>query len=100
MSSQDNSFAEFLDDYFAESGEHLASMRRHLLAMEGFTGRDQTDSGAAGVVDELLRALHSLKGLSAMVGIHEAEQAAHAMEGALRKLKQAGTGPTESTMEA
>jgi two-component system chemotaxis sensor kinase CheA len=96
MSSEDNSFTEFLDDYFAESEEHLGSIRRHLLVMEAYVGGDHIDPV---VVDELLRALHSLKGLSAMVGIHEAEQVAHAMEGTLRDLKKAGTGPTEDAME-
>jgi len=97
MSSEDNSFTEFLDDYFAESEEHLGSLRRHLLVMEGFVNRNHINPD---VVDELLRALHSLKGLSAMAGIHEAEQVAHAMEDSLRDMKQTGKGPTESAMEA
>jgi two-component system chemotaxis sensor kinase CheA len=97
MSSEDNSFTEFLDDYFAESEEHLGSIRRHLLVMERFVNGNRIDPD---VVDELLRAFHSLKGLSAMVGIHEVEQVAHAMEDAFRDLEQAGTGPTEGDMEA
>jgi two-component system, chemotaxis family, sensor kinase CheA len=97
MTSQDNSFSEFLDDYFAESEEHLGSIRRHLLVMEGFVNRDRIDPH---VVGELFRALHSLKGLSGMVGVHEAEQVVHAMEDALRDVKRAGAGPTERVMEA
>jgi two-component system chemotaxis sensor kinase CheA len=92
-----NERTEFLDDYFAECEEHLASIRRHLLAMESFVNGNRTDSG---VVDELLRAFHSLKGLSAMAGIHEAEEAAHAMEDALRDLQHTRTGPTEGALEA
>jgi len=97
MTSKDNSFSEFLDDYFAESEEHLGSMRRHLLMMEGAVNRDRVDPH---VVAELFRAMHSLKGLSGMVGVHEAEQVIHAMEGALRDVKRTGAGPTESAMEA
>jgi two-component system chemotaxis sensor kinase CheA len=97
MSSEDNSVTEFLDDYFLESEEHLGSIRRNLLVMEAFANRNHIDPG---VVDELLGALHSIKGLSAMVGVHEAEQVAHAMEHSLRRVKLAGTGPTEDTMEA
>src|SRR5438552_12690398 len=97
MSSEDNSATEFLDDYFLESEEHLGSIRRNLLVMEAFANRNRIDPG---VVDELLGALHSLKGLSAMVGFHEAEQVAHAMEDSLRNMKLAGTGPTEGVMEA
>jgi len=97
MSSEDNSLTEFLDDYFAECEEHLGSIKRHLLVMEVFVNRNHIDPA---VVDDLLRAFHSLKGLSAMVGLHEAEQVAHAMEDALRDLKHAATGPTEGAMEA
>ena len=97
MISEDNPVFEFLDDYFAESEEHLGSIRRHLLAMEGFVNRDHIDPH---VIDELFRAFHSLKGLSGMVGVHEAEQVIHAMESALRDVKRAGAGPTESAMEA
>src|SRR5438552_17282937 len=97
MSSEDNSATEFLDDYFAESEEHLGSIRRHLLVMEAFANRNRIDPD---VVDELLCALHSLKGLSAMVGVHEAEQVAHAMEDSLRDMKLAGTRPTDVAMEA
>ena len=97
MTSQDSSFSEFLDDYFAESEEHLGSIRRHLLVMEGFVNSDRIDPH---VVGELFRALHSLKGLSGMVGVHEAEQVVHAMEDALRDVKRAGAGPTERVMEA
>jgi len=112
MSPEDNSLTEFLDDYFAECEEHLGAIHRHLLVMESFVDRSRIDfldgaiSGSHSqplipeVVDELLRAFHSLKGLSAMAGIHEAEQVAHAMEDALRDLKQNGTGPTEAVMEA
>src|SRR5437762_12374627 len=98
MSSEDNSAREFLDDYFLESEEHLGSIRRNLLVMEAFADRNRIDPG---VVDELLGALHSLKGLSAMAGVHEAEQVAHAMEDSLRRVKLlAGIGPTEGVMEA
>lgn len=97
MTSQDNPFSEFLDDYFTESEEHLVSIRRHLLLMERFVNHDRID---ASVVDELFRALHSLKGLSGMVGVHEAEHVVHAMEGVLRDVRRAGAGPTESAMAA
>jgi len=97
MSSEDNSYTEFLDDYFAESEEHLGSLHRHLLVLERFVNRDRID---ADVVDGLLFALHSLKGLSAMAGVHKAEQVAHAMEDSLRDIRQGGKGPTEDAMEA
>src|SRR5437870_2275186 len=97
MGPDDNSLTEFLDDYFAECEEHLGSIHRRLLVMEGFVNWNRMDRE---VVDELLHAFHSLKGLCAMVGIHEAEQVAHAMEATLRDLKQTGTGPTKGMIEA
>jgi len=100
VKTEDVSFTEFLDDYFSESEEHLGSIRRYLLVMEGFVNSVPMDPGVPDAMNELLHALHSIKGLSAMVGIREAEQAAHDMEVSLRDMKQAGTGPTDALIEA
>jgi two-component system chemotaxis sensor kinase CheA len=83
--SNDSFFAEFLDDYFAESEEHLADLRRGLLALERFVHQPQISSP---LLDELFRSFHSLKGISGMVGVREAEQLAHQMESYLRALRQ------------
>ena len=72
-----------LPEYVAECDEHLSAARRTLLDLEADParlGRDQLDA--------LFRAFHSLKGLSGMVGVREAEQLAHHLEtylGAVRK---------------
>jgi two-component system, chemotaxis family, sensor kinase CheA len=83
-------------EYFTECEEHLDWIHRHLIMMEGFTNRNLIDLN---IVDELLRAFHSVKGLSAIASVHAAKQAAHAMEEVIRDLKQAGTGPTDIAME-
>ncbi len=86
MDSQSGFFsAEFLDDYFAECDEHLVTVRRGVLALEPAVSGGPFP---AGVLDELLRALHTIKGLSGMVGFGEAEQLAHHMESLLKKLRQ------------
>lgn len=73
----ENRFAEqFIEDYFAESEEHLANVRRALLELDTHVGQ----LAPANVVQSLARALHTLKGLSGMVGLSVAEQVAHAME--------------------
>jgi len=77
-------FAQFLDDYFAECDEHLTLVRRHLLALEEQAGRPGLDRP---LLDELFRSFHTLKGISGMVGLGEAEQLAHHMEGYLRVLR-------------
>ncbi|MFP5260944.1 MAG: chemotaxis protein CheA [Blastocatellia bacterium] len=94
--SDDSFFAEFLDDYFAESEEHLTILRRNLLALERFVGRPAIERG---LLDETFRSFHSLKGISGMVGVREAEQLAHEMESYLRALRQDQTMLTEEGMD-
>jgi two-component system chemotaxis sensor kinase CheA len=83
-------FAQFLDDYFAECDEHLTLVRRHLLALEEQLGRPDVDPS---LLDELFRSFHTLKGISAMVDLSEAEQLAHHMESYLRALRQKEARP-------
>ena len=74
-------FDEFIDEYYAECDEHLAAIRRILLAAE------ELPSGATANpawVHDLQRSLHTLKGLSGMVGLVDAERVAHALEDVLR----------------
>jgi two-component system chemotaxis sensor kinase CheA len=73
--------AAFMDDYFAECDEHLATVRRRLLRAEA--GEPLSSQS----VEELFRAMHSIKGLSGMVELHDAEVVAHHMESYLRVLR-------------
>jgi len=85
-SENDNKFfEEFLDDYFAECDEHLTAVRRNLLALEPFVLKPNPGRS---LLEQLFRSFHSLKGISAMVGVREAEQLAHSMESYLRVLRQ------------
>src|SRR6185436_16476210 len=89
-------FDQFLDDYFSEAEEHLTAAKTHLLSLEkadASTGVDQN------VLDELLRSFHSLKGLSAMVGLDEATQLSHRIEDYLRELKEPSAVPTADGLE-
>ena len=90
-------FDEFLDDYFAESEEHLTVVRRNLLALEPLVNQPAVEKS---LLDELLRSFHSLKGLSGMVGVKEAEQLAHYMESYLRDLRSQQVVLTSSGMDA
>src|ERR1051325_7882653 len=94
--ADDDFFAEFLDDYFAESEEHLTVLRRGLLALERFVNKPQINRP---LLDELFRSFHSLKGISGMVGVREAEQLAHEMESYLRALRQDQAALTEEGMD-
>ena len=71
------SFSDFLDDYYAECDEHLMGARRLLLALETSIGRGTVNHG---VLDELFRHFHSLKGLSGMVELRAAELPVSALE--------------------
>lgn len=76
-------FANDLPEYAAECDEHLTAARRTLLAVEADPAHI-----SRGQIDDLFRAFHSLKGLSGMVGVREAEHLAHHLEtylGAVRK---------------
>lgn len=70
-------FSEFLTDYFVECDEHLATARQSLLTLEPTLLDSTLDQE---LLDGLFRSFHSLKGLSAMVGFHDAEQLAHHLE--------------------
>ena len=82
-------FDQFIEDYYSECDEHLATARRVLLALES----SATDGSPAPPLHELLRSLHTLKGLSGMVGDVCAEQVAHALEDAVRGVERAGGSP-------
>jgi len=80
-------FDQFIEDYFAECDEHLATARRALLALEG----NAATPPAPDILRELFRSLHTLKGLSGMVGDGCAERVAHALEEGLRSSERTGT---------
>jgi len=86
MTERDPQFeSSFMDDYFAEADEHLLAVRRCLLMLdEGVQGLNVS----ATVLEELFRSCHSLKGISAMVELREAEVLAHHMESCLRAIRQ------------
>ena len=75
--------AAFIDDYFAECDEHLTTIRRHLAEANPALAQGLP----ADTVEELFRAFHSIKGLSGMVELRDAELLAHHMESYLRLLR-------------
>jgi two-component system chemotaxis sensor kinase CheA len=81
-------FDQFLNDYFAESEEHLSSARNRMLSLEASGVNKPVETN---LLDDLLRDFHSLKGLSAMVGLEEATQLAHHIEDYLKELKRPDT---------
>jgi two-component system chemotaxis sensor kinase CheA len=89
-------FGALMDDFFAEADEHLASLRRLLMELE-------EDPAASPFAEEkvrgVFRALHTLKGLSGMVGYAEAEGVAHALEDWLHAAVPDGIVPPGASLE-
>jgi two-component system chemotaxis sensor kinase CheA len=78
---------EFRSAYLAEADEHLGIANAKLLAIEEALKRGENDPRA---VRDLFRALHTIKGLSAMIGVEPVVAIAHRMETVLRASDRAG----------
>lgn len=89
-------FGGLMDDYFAECDEHLTNLRRLLMELE-------QDDAPRPFVEErvrgVFRALHTLKGLSGMVGFAESEAVAHALEDWLRGAAPDGFVPPGASID-
>jgi two-component system, chemotaxis family, sensor kinase CheA len=97
MSEDPNEFiTPFMEDYFAEAEEHLTAVRRSLLTLEPAVGGDPP----VAAVEELFRSFHSMKGISAMVELREAEQLAHEMESCLGSIRDRQFALSASSFEA
>ena len=72
---------EFVAGYLAEAEEHLLAANQQLLAVEAALHKNEAHPRA---VRDLFRALHTLKGLSAMIGVDPVVDIAHEMEAVLR----------------
>jgi two-component system chemotaxis sensor kinase CheA len=88
--------ADFLPAYLTEVEELLSAANAQLLALE--TAARQR-SASPRTVRELFRALHTIKGLSAMVDVEPIVSIAHWMETALRHADQAGGRLPEASIE-
>jgi two-component system, chemotaxis family, sensor kinase CheA len=78
---------EFVVAYLNEAAEHLVTANTQLLALEASAARSEQNPRA---LRETFRALHTLKGLSAMVGVEPVVAIAHRMESFLRQFERAG----------
>lgn len=79
---------ELLSEFYSEADEHLNTIRDTLVTLESSVGRVQVDQSP---VEKLFRSFHSFKGISAIVGLKQAEALSHAAEDRLRDLARGGT---------
>lgn len=78
---------EFRGAFVAEAQEHLSGAQALLLAIEVAA---RAGRSAPRELRDLMRLLHTVKGLAAMVGVEPIVQLAHAMESTVRAAEQAG----------
>lgn len=78
---------EFIAAYLAEAEEHLGIANAQLLSIESAQRNGDSNPRA---VRETFRSLHTLKGLSAMVGVEPIVAIAHRMETFLRDFDRSG----------
>lgn len=88
---------EFRAAYLAEVDEHLGGVNAGLLAVEV---ANRAGRASPRELRELMRLLHTIKGLSAMVGIEPIVGVAHRMETVLRSADRAGGVLGERALEA
>jgi two-component system chemotaxis sensor kinase CheA len=85
MAANDAFFEGFLDDYFAESEDHLTAAADALLKLDAALGHPAIERA---LIDDLFRYFHTLKAISAMVELRPAEQLAHHLEHYLRAIRE------------
>ncbi len=72
---------QYLDLFLEEALEHLQNLNQSLLALENNPER-------LDLLDEIFRAAHTLKGMSATMGFDTIAQLTHQMENLLEKLRE------------
>jgi two-component system chemotaxis sensor kinase CheA len=88
---------EFIAAYLVEAEEHLTVANTQLLAIESAQRSGETNPRA---VRETFRSLHTIKGLSAMVGIEPVVAIAHRMENFLRDSDRSGGALPQTAIDA
>ena len=78
---------EFVAGFLAEADEHLTTVNQRLLDVDEAAKKGEAHPRA---VRDLFRALHTIKGLAAMVGVEPVVELAHEMETILRTADRGG----------
>jgi chemotaxis protein histidine kinase CheA len=74
-----------------EASEHVSTLNEGVLALER--------GARAGALDAMFRSAHSLKGSARMLGFHEAERIAHALEDRLAVLRSGSENLGRATVD-
>lgn len=90
--SQDYLDPEILTDFFVEAKEHLETIEPNLLQLE-------KSPENLGLLNEIFRPMHSLKGASGFLGLHKINGLAHKAENILDELRQGVMGVNSGIMD-
>ncbi len=90
--SQDFMDAELFTDFIIEAREHLETIEPNLLELE------KTPDNL-GLLNEIFRPMHSLKGASGFLGLNRINQLAHKCENILDELRNASMVVTSGIMD-
>jgi len=81
--ARDEFFDSLLGDFLDESGQLLGRLNENLLQLDEWVGAladEHTESCDEDLLNEMFRAAHSLKGLSAMLGLTDINTLTHKVE--------------------
>ena len=90
--NQDFLDPEILTDFFIEAKEHLETIEPNLLELE-------KSPENLGILNEIFRPMHSLKGASGFLGLNKINGLAHKAENILDELRQGSMRVTEGIMD-
>jgi len=90
--SQEYLDPEILTDFFVEAKEHLETIEPNLLQLE-------KSPENLGLLNEIFRPMHSLKGASGFLGLHKINGLAHKAENILDELRQGAMSVNSEIMD-
>lgn len=83
---------QYLDMFIEESKEHLQACNEQLLALEN-------NPDDLGIVNEIFRAAHTLKGMSATMGYEDIADLTHKMENVLDAIRNSKISVTTEILD-
>ncbi|ERM92311.1 chemotaxis protein CheA [Caldanaerobacter subterraneus subsp. yonseiensis KB-1] len=83
---------QYIEIFIEESQEHIENLNSNLLLLE-------KDPQNKGVIDEIFRSAHTLKGMAATMGFENMNKLAHKMEDVLQEVKNGKLSITSSIMD-
>jgi two-component system chemotaxis sensor kinase CheA len=93
MSSLSNEMDDIIKDFIAESSEALDSLDQRFVDLE-------KNPGDSSLLNEIFRAVHTIKGAAGFLGFQQMVEVTHATEDVLNKLRKGELGVDASIMDA